>query len=275
LQFGRENVRALEGDLVRERFGLPGLAYVLSRGWLVWPLAEVGEFGEGIVHGAEAIRIAEGSITHSPVWSPRTILAVFTSGKGDLEKAISCSSVTSRSAKFAASRISPPGSPPTWALAYAVSGRLAEALPLLEQAVDRATSMGLVTDLALRGRPAGRGLPAGGASSRRDGLAKRALELSRKHKERGNEAWVLRLLAEIASRHDPPEIETAQDHYRQALILAEELGMRPLVAHCQLGLGKLYRKTGRREQAREHLTTATTMYREMDMRFWPEQARQR
>ena len=65
---------------------------------------------------------------------------------------------------------------------------------------------------------------------------------------------------------------TAERHYRQALALAEELGMRPLVAHCHLGLGKLYRRTGDREQAQEHLTTATTMYREMDMRFWLEQA---
>jgi len=57
-----------------------------------------------------------------------------------------------------------------------------------------------------------------------------------------------------------------------ALAHGESLGMRPLVAHCHLGLGKLYRQTGQREQAREHLTTATTMYREMDMRFWLEQA---
>ena len=56
------------------------------------------------------------------------------------------------------------------------------------------------------------------------------------------------------------------------MALAEELGMRPLVAHCHLGLGKLYRRTGQQEQAQEHLTTATTMYREMDMRFWLEQA---
>ena len=54
--------------------------------------------------------------------------------------------------------------------------------------------------------------------------------------------------------------------------LAGELGMRPLVAHCHLGLGKLYRRTGERERAREHLSTATTMYREMDMRFWLDQA---
>ena len=48
--------------------------------------------------------------------------------------------------------------------------------------------------------------------------------------------------------------------------------MRPLVAHCHLGLGKLYRCTGKPEQAREHLTAAATMYREMDMRFWLEKA---
>jgi len=54
--------------------------------------------------------------------------------------------------------------------------------------------------------------------------------------------------------------------------VAAELGIRPLVAHCHLGLGKLYRRTGKRQEAQEHLTTAVTMYREMDMRFWLEQA---
>jgi hypothetical protein len=48
--------------------------------------------------------------------------------------------------------------------------------------------------------------------------------------------------------------------------------MRPLVAHCHLGLGKLSGRTGQRQEAEVHLTTATTMYREMDIRFWLEQA---
>jgi hypothetical protein len=47
--------------------------------------------------------------------------------------------------------------------------------------------------------------------------------------------------------------------------------MRPLVAHCHLGLGKLYRRTGQRQEAKEFLTTATTMYREMGMTYWLEQ----
>jgi predicted RNA polymerase sigma factor len=67
-------------------------------------------------------------------------------------------------------------------------------------------------------------------------------------------------------------VEDAHDHYGQALALANELGMRPLLAHCHLGLGKLYRRTGKRVQAQEHLATAMAMYREMDMRFWLEQA---
>ena len=56
------------------------------------------------------------------------------------------------------------------------------------------------------------------------------------------------------------------------MVLADELGMRPIVAHCHLGLGKLYARTGKPEQAREHLTTATTMYREIGMTYWLEKA---
>ena len=73
-------------------------------------------------------------------------------------------------------------------------------------------------------------------------------------------------------RRDLPDAWAAEDHYRRALTLATELEMRPLMAHCHLGLGKFYRRTGRREQAGEYLTSAATMYREMDMGSWLEQA---
>ena len=86
--------------------------------------------------------------------------------------------------------------------------------------------------------------------------------------QRGGEAWALRLLGEIASRRDPPEVETADGHFQHALALADQLGMRPLVAHCHLGLGRLYRQTGSRPGAAEHLATASALFREMDMRFW-------
>jgi tetratricopeptide (TPR) repeat protein len=104
-------------------------------------------------------------------------------------------------------------------------------------------------------------------------LAGRALDLARAHKERGHEAWALRLLGEIAAHQDPPEVEPAAHHYRQALALADELGMRPLVAHCHLGLGTLYVKTGQLEQARTALSTAMELYRAMEMTFWLPQAK--
>ena len=103
-------------------------------------------------------------------------------------------------------------------------------------------------------------------------LAQRALDLCRTYKQRGDEAWVLRHLGELASHSDPSDAQRAEAHYREAVALAENLQMRPLVAHCHLGLGKLYRRTGKREQAHEHLTTAMAMYREMETGFWLEQA---
>src|SRR5262249_16121730 len=84
----------------------------------------------------------------------------------------------------------------------------------------------------------------------------------------GKEAYALHLLGEIAARCEPPEREQAEIYYLQALALAEELGMRPLLAHCQLGLGTLYATTCQREQAHTELSAALGLFRAMDMTFW-------
>jgi tetratricopeptide (TPR) repeat protein len=102
--------------------------------------------------------------------------------------------------------------------------------------------------------------------------ARQALDLARQHKERANEAHALHQLGTVQPHADPPDAAQAEAYYQQALALAEELGMRPLVAHCHLGLGRLYAQTGRREQARTALTTAIDLYRAMDMTFWLPQA---
>jgi len=102
--------------------------------------------------------------------------------------------------------------------------------------------------------------------------AREALALTRRLGARGSEAHALHLLGDIATHPNRFDAESGEAYYRETLALAEPRGMRPLVAHCPLGLGKLYQRTGHREKAREHLTAATTMYREMDMRFWVEQA---
>jgi len=103
-------------------------------------------------------------------------------------------------------------------------------------------------------------------------MALRARDLAQQRREHGRLAEALRLLGEIAMYRDPPEIDSAEAHYRQALAAAEELGMRPLAAHSHLGLGMLFHRTSDQAKAAEHLTIAATMYREMDMGFWLEKA---
>ena len=98
--------------------------------------------------------------------------------------------------------------------------------------------------------------------------AEQALALARARQERGIQAYALRLLGEMAVRREPPESTNTGEYYHQALALAEELGMHPLVAHCHRGLGRLYATTGQRKQACATLSTAIDLYGTMEMTFW-------
>ena len=100
--------------------------------------------------------------------------------------------------------------------------------------------------------------------------AETALGFAQRQGERGNEAWIHWLLGQVMIERD--ERDAAIRRFEMAQGLADQLGMRPLIAHCHLGLGKLYSRTGDRQQAQGYLSTATTMFREMDMQFWLEQA---
>jgi tetratricopeptide (TPR) repeat protein len=155
--------------------------------------------------------------------------------------------------------------------AYALSGRLPEGVILMEEAVADPSATGTGHHPLLLSYLGEAYLLAGRRDDAR-AVARRAFDLAHRQKERGNEAWVLRLFGEIAAQADPLDLEAADAHYRQALARADELGMRPLVAHCHLGLGKLHRRAGDDTKAPEHLTTAATMYREMGMSFWLEKA---
>jgi tetratricopeptide (TPR) repeat protein len=156
--------------------------------------------------------------------------------------------------------------------AYTLAGRMTDALPLLTQAMEQAITMETVVYQALCRLPLGEAQMLTGRLEEAHALAEGALALARVHQERGNQAYALHLLGEIAARHDPPQREQAEAYYQQALALAEELGMRPLVAHCHLGLGKLCATIRRRAEARAELRAAVELYRAMEMMWWLPQA---
>ena len=156
--------------------------------------------------------------------------------------------------------------------AYVLCGRVTDALPLLEQAVEHGTAVGLLANQPLFTAYLSQGYLLAGRWEEATQRAQRALELARTRKARGWEAHALHVLGDIASHCDPPDSEQAEAHYRQALALADELGMRPLQAHCHLALGTLYSRTGQREQARSALAAAIALYRTMGMTFWLPQA---
>jgi class 3 adenylate cyclase/tetratricopeptide (TPR) repeat protein len=268
----RSNVESLAGDLLHEHFGVAGLPAVLSRAWLARCLAELGAFPEGIVHAEEAVRIAE-AVDHPP----SLILAYLGVGllflrTRDRSRAIPVLERGLELCRIFNILVWFPETASALGCAYACAGRVAEALPLLEQAEQSDAATGQMGSQSLRVSYVSEAYLLAGHMQEAVQRAGRALDLARAHKERGHEAWALRLLGEIAAHQAPPEIEPAAHHYRQALALADELGMRPLVAHCHLGLGMLSARTGQREQARAELSTAIEMYRAMAMTFWLPQA---
>jgi class 3 adenylate cyclase/tetratricopeptide (TPR) repeat protein len=266
------NIASLQGERMYGRFGTAGVTSVLSIMALAWCHAEVGSFSEGIDRGEEALRIAQARDDKLSLMFADLAVGQLYLRQGDLVRAVprlERGLATCRTWDF-----------PSWlpwlasrvGAAYTLAGRAAEALPLLEQSVEQAAAMGWKADAAPLAARLSEAYLGAGRFQDASSLAARALDLAVEHRRRGDQVWALRLLGEIASGCDPPHLDQADGRYRQALALAAELGMRPLVAHCHLGLGALSRRTGKRDQAQEHLTAATTMYRDMDMRFWLEQA---
>ena len=262
----RKVVQLLEGDRGRDRYGLAGFPAAMARSELAWALAERGAFDEGIAHGQEGVRIAE--VLDHPFswvvasWGPAYLYRIrgeFPHAVRLLERALAlCREWDLLQPLWITSGF--------LASAYALSGRVADGLSLLDEGLKAPAHWQALIVAHL-----------GEAYTLADRLddalasAGRALTLARERGQRGYEAWVLHVLGEIASHRVPQDVEPAEGHYRQAMALAEELGMRPLIARCHLGLGQLYQRGNRPEQGRTHLGTARTMFREMGMRFWLEQ----
>jgi tetratricopeptide (TPR) repeat protein len=232
------------------------------------PHAECGTFTEGLLYGTEGSRLADAADHLYSRILGHTFVGFLYLRKGALHEAIPllesglglCRS--GNIPRFVPDIASWLGN------ALTLSDRLSEALPLLEDAVQQGDAMRFMAGHALRVAHLSEAYGRAGRVDEALNQAQRSLELAREHKEHGHEAYVRRLLGDIAAHRDPPDIDQAETHYQQALALANELGMRPLQAHCHRGLGTLYSQTGQSEPARAELSTAIEMYRDMDMTFW-------
>jgi tetratricopeptide (TPR) repeat protein len=266
------NVATLKGDLLTARFGHPSSVAAFSRGWLSLCQAERGAFTEGLAVAEGALRTAEtinDPIAHIMACYGVSVVLL---RQGHVPRAIS---VLEPAMGLCQDRHVPlflPRLAAAQGLAYVLDGRVAEGLALAEHGVAQEGARGrpeLLTPLVACLSEAY--LLAGRLEDARQ-RAVQALDLARQYQQRGHQAWALWLLGESMARLAPTAVEPAAGHYRQALAIAEELGMRPLQAHCHYSLGKLYLKSGRHEEARAELDTAIDLYRAMDMTFWLPQA---
>jgi tetratricopeptide (TPR) repeat protein len=270
IEYMRRVIALLDRDLTYELFGQHGLPAVLARSHLVWSLAELGEFAEATATAEESLGIA-GSWHHAYTQSHAHLgLGGVLVRQGRFRRAIPVLEQGLALSEGGAPLLFPPLAADL-GVALARTGEVARGLALAERAVERATAMGrlgrlplLMTHLAdlmlMAGRPAD--------ASR---VAAEALSQAVAQKERGNEAYALRLLGKVAVYTPEADAALAATHLERAIALAEELGMRPLRARCYLLLGQLTRGTDR-GRAVDHMRQAAALFHDMGMRYWLEYA---
>jgi tetratricopeptide (TPR) repeat protein len=264
----RQTVVSLDGVRRYERFGQLFMPAVSSRAHLALCHGELGTFTEGIALGEEGHRIAEAVDHPGSLMFASLVVGLLFLRQGDMPRALACLERAMDICQEADLRGYFPWIAAALGAVYTLGGRIADAVPLLTQALEQTIATEMASDWAVCSLALGEAQLQAGRLEAAHVLAERALALTRAHQERGNQAYALRLLGDIAARCEPPQVEPAEAHYRQALALAEELGMRPFQAHCHRGLGTLYATIGQQEQARAELSAAIVLYRAMDMTFW-------
>jgi len=228
----RRVMALLTGEWRATRFGQPVLPAVISRGHAAGSLAALGDFAEGRGVAEEAVRLAEAEEQPFSIASALWYAGLVYRRQGALHTAIP---MLERSLALYQTANIPMFLPLTAAIlgaAYALAGRAAEALPLLDQVLESVATGSRQLFHALVLTELSEACLLFGRVHEASALAERLLDLFRTHTGSGYQSHAYRLLAEVAIRRELPDLDQAVAHYRQALTLAEELGMRPLQAHC-------------------------------------------
>jgi len=263
----RRNVEACMGNRMPATSAAAHSA-VLDLRWLAQSLAEVGRFTEAMAAGEEAVRIAEEidlPYSLSNAYSGAGYLYLC---QGDVANARACYTRGWDVCQRWHILQMLPAIAPGLSVVLGLSGQGAEALALLERALGQPPPLSLLENRSPEMARLGEVYLRAGRLEEAAYYTERTLAFAHAHHDRGREAWSLQLLGAIVIRRDPHAFEQAESHDLQALGLANELGMRPLQAHCHRSLGTLYRQMGRVEPARAALSTAITLYRDMEMTFW-------
>jgi tetratricopeptide (TPR) repeat protein len=273
IELATDNLAKLPADWVHEFFGLPTPASVYNRGWLATSFTQLGRFAEAAQCGAEMLQLAESMQHMFTVGSAHQFMAASYLLRGDWARArplIEQAIAVFRTRNIA---ILLPGAIATSAWVLAQLGEAREALTRLQESdelLERQAARGMISQLSGNYTSLAR---AGLVLDRLDDarrLVDRAVEFA--SGQHGVMAHAIHLRGDVATHSNCFDAEVGEAHYRQALALAEPRGMRPVVAHCHLGLSKVFRRVGKQERADEHFATATMLYREMGMAFWLEQA---
>jgi tetratricopeptide (TPR) repeat protein len=241
------------------------LSSLRARLWLILSLVELGEFPEAQQVSNEMFELADATRDRTDHLFACAGTGRLSLVKGDFAKVIATlERVPFRRKGDDLTRQLHSRMAALLGLAYVVSGRTTQGLELLKEGVSVGASVRFIYGESLGLASLAEGYLLSGGIQEAERSAAQALEFARNHGHCGWEAWTLRLHGEIA-RHRG-ELELAAAFYRDAMSLAQERGMRPLLAHCHRGLAALPNQE--RSRASQHMITAMTMYREMDMRFW-------
>jgi tetratricopeptide (TPR) repeat protein len=264
----KRGMQTVEGPRRHERYGTTVVLSVICRSHLLQCLAAVGLFTEGVPHGEDGIKIAEELDHPVSLIYVNCSLGVLFLSQGETEKAIPLLERALRICQSASIPVYLPFVASRLGAAHLIAGRVSEGLPYLQQGVENFPSVGRVGFLSLSMVWLSEGYLRSCRLADASDLAKRALDLSRAHKERGHEAWALKLLGDIALHKKPANLDEAESYYQRAFTLSLELGMRPLQAHCHVGRGRMYGAIGSAEKAQVELSAAVRMYRSMEMVLW-------
>ncbi len=268
-----EILRACAGPsdtLLHPGRGVAGVVPVFWRPYLVSCLVQLGEFSEAIGYADAGLRLAEAVDYQYGLLFAYLGLGTLALGKGDGVQAVAWLERGVALARTLKLPLALQVLASSLGAAYSLSGRPREAIPLLAEGSRATVSMKRLEGHSLLLAWLAEAYVLVGRIEEATTTVRQALQFAQETGERGHEAYALYLMGKIASCAVPVNVAAAETTYYHGLALAEELSMRPLVAHCHLGLGKLYRRTGKSQQAQDHVTTATAMYRDMGMTYWLE-----